>query len=50
MNAEVAPAPVSRSLDSLPAHGVWSPVLVPFAEYLERCFARQPSLGRRSRP
>ena len=29
MNAETAPAPASRSLDSLPAHGVWSPVLVP---------------------
>ena len=29
MNAETAPTPASRSLDSLPAHGVWSPVLAP---------------------
>ena len=29
MNAEIAPAPASRTLDALPAHGVWSPALVP---------------------
>ena len=29
MNAEIAPASTPRTLDPLPAHGVWSPVLVP---------------------
>ena len=50
MNAEIAPTPASRSLDSLAAHGVRSPALVRFAEYLERYFTRQSNLDGRSRP
>ena len=29
MNAETAPSTLPRPIDALPAHGVWSPVLVP---------------------
>ena len=50
MNVETAPTPASRSLDSLAAHGVRSPVLVRFAEYPERYFARQSNLDGRRRP
>ena len=50
MNAETVPTPASRSLDSLAAHGVWSPVLVPFARYVERSVVRQPILDGRHSP
>ena len=45
MNTETAPASASRILDPLPAYGVWSPVLVPFAEDLQRCFVQRPDLA-----
>ena len=50
MSAGTTLTSASRTLDPPPAHGVRSPVLAPFAEFLQRWFAQRPSLARNPHP